>query len=110
MNKLKNRIMRRVYLLWFSKNVLPYVAAEAVIFAGFLYLIGQNVYVAMVLKYANGILAANIFNPAVWVAFGTGIFIHTHLIVQVSVLGSLIMAVLLFKNVVTSLGSLALYR
>jgi len=102
--------MRQVYAIWFVKKILPYLALEAMVFVAFLYLIGQNVYVAMVLKYASGVLAANVINPAAWLAFAAGIFIHTHLIVQISVLGSLLMMALLFKNVVTSLGSLVLYK
>lgn len=102
--------MRRIYLIWFGKRVLPYLAAEFILFAGFMYLIGQNVYVAMVVKYASEVVIANISNPMAWLAFSGEIFIHTRLIVQLLTLGSLLMIILLFKNVVTSIGSLVLYK
>lgn len=110
MTDLKTKIMRRVYGIWFVKKVLPYLVTEAAVFAGFLYLIGQNVYFAMVIKYAAGILTANATNPIAWLTFAAGIFIHTRLIVQFLALGSLLMIVLVFKNLISSAVQLAFAR
>jgi len=107
-NALCERVMKRVYFIWFAKKVAPYFLAEFSLFVCFAYLIGSNVFVSRVLQYASQILANNSVNPAVWSAFAWHTFIGTELIVQLSVLGVLTMVVLLFKNLVTSFAQLTL--
>ncbi|MCX6813908.1 MAG: hypothetical protein NT078_01700 [Candidatus Azambacteria bacterium] len=107
-NLLCRRIMRRVYFIWFTKKIAPYLLIELTLFASFLYLIGHYVFVSKVLQYASQILANNSVNPAVWSAFAWNTFIGTELIVQLSVLGVLAMAVLLLKNFITSFAQLVL--
>lgn len=109
-NELKNRIMRRVYGIWFVKKVLPYVAAEAAVFTGFLYFIGREVYVANVIQYASSVLAGNMAHPMAFVAFALDIFIHTELAVQISVLGALLMVSFVFRNLIASAAQLALAK
>ena len=107
-NTLCERVMRRVYFIWFAKKMAPYLLAEFSLFICFAYLIGNHVFVSNVLQYASQILANNSVNPAVWSAFAWNTFIGTEFIVQLSVLGVLVMVVLLFKNFVTSLAQLTL--
>jgi len=107
---LGERIMRRVYFIWFAKKIVPYFIAEFSLFVCFAYLIGSNVFVSKVLEYASQILANNSVNPVVWSAFAWNTFIGTEPIVQLSVLGVLAMVVLLFKNFITSLAQLTLFN
>ncbi|GEM_PF-2440786 len=106
-NQLSDRIMRRVYFIWFGKKVLPYLAVETAVFAFFMYLIGHNVYVARVIEYTAQILAVDMAHPQAFLPFAMGIFIRTRFVVQLSVLGSLLMMVLLFKNIIASVVQLA---
>ncbi|MDO8676232.1 MAG: hypothetical protein Q7K16_01075 [Candidatus Azambacteria bacterium] len=101
-NQLSDRIMRRVYFIWFSKRVLPYLAAEALLFSAFLYLIGQQVYVARVLEYATSVLTSNIAHPATFASFTMDLFVRTRVGVQISVIGSLVTIFFLFRNLISS--------
>lgn len=101
-NQLSDRIMRRVYFIWFSRRVLPYLAVEATLFAAFLYLIGQQVYVAKVLEYATSIFASNMAHPEVFASFAMNLFIRTHVGVQISIIGSLLATFFLFRNLISS--------
>ena len=107
-NSLRERIMNRIYFIWFAKKIFPYLLIELTLFVSFLYLISHYVFVSQVLRYAGQILANNSVNPVVWSAFAWNTFIGTELIVQLSVLGVLAMIVLLFKNFITSFAQLAL--
>ncbi len=109
-NLLCQRIMKRVYFIWFTKKIAPYFLIELALFASFLYLIGHYVFVSKVLQYASQILANNSIDPAVWSAFAWNTFIGTELIVQLSVLGVLAVVVLLFKNFITSFMQLTLAK
>ncbi len=102
--------MRRVYGIWFVKKALPYIAVETAAFAGFLYFIGRSVYVAKVLEYGTSVLAGNMAHPAVFVSFAIDLFLRTKLGVQISVLGSLLMIVFLFRNLITSAAQLTLAK
>ena|SRR3989338_1455031 len=102
-SKLKNKIMRRVYFIWFGREVLPYLAAEVLVFGAFLYMIGQYVYVANVLEYAATVLAKNMAHPLNFLAFSLDIFVRTKIIVQLSVIGSLLASLFLFKNFIKSI-------
>ena len=90
-------------MIWFGRKVLPYLSIEILFFAGFMFLIGRYVFVAKVLEYASQIFANNSINPAIWTSFALHIFLKTKLIVQLSVLGSLTMIILLFKNFIISI-------
>ncbi len=54
---LKNRILWRVYLIWFLRRILPLIAAQAVILGVTLKIFAGNVFFIKVLK--NGYLVAN---------------------------------------------------
>lgn len=105
-NQLCERVMRRVYFIWFVKKAAPYFLAEFSLFVCFAYLIGSNVFVSRVLQYASSVLANNSVDPFVWSAFAWNTFTGTEFIVQLSVLGILAMVVLLFKNFITSFAQL----
>ena len=109
-NLLCQRIMRRVYFIWFAKKIFPYLLIELTLLAGFLYLIGYYVFVAKVLQYAGQILANNSIDLAIWSAFALHIFFKTKLVVQLSILGSLVVTILMFKNFITSFMQLNLSK
>lgn len=101
-SKVKNKIMRRVYFIWFGRTVLPHIIIEGFIFSVFIYLIGQYVFVAKVMQYASLVLANQSEYPITLTSFALDIFLRTKLIVQISVLGSLAMFALIFKNFIMS--------
>jgi len=107
---LKAKIMRKVYLIWFAKKITPYVLIELAFFAGFITLIRQHVYITKVILYADQILANHSIDPVVWANFIFHIFMKTGFIVQLSVLGSLTMIILMFRNFVASLIQLSLAK
>ena len=109
-NSLRERIMNRVYFIWFAKKIFPYLLIELTLFVSFLYLIGHYVFVSKVLQYADQILANNSIDPAIWSAFALHLFLKTKLVVQLAVLGSLAMTILVFKNFITSLVQLTLAK
>ena len=109
-NQLSNKVMRRVYFIWFSKRVLPYIILEGFVFTISMYLISQNVFVAKVIQYASLVLANQSEYPMTLASFTFDVFLRTRPIVQVSVLGSLVMFLLLSKNFIASIIQLAHYR
>ena len=106
-NQLEGRIMRRIYFIWFGRTVLPYIIIEGLVFSVFIYLIGQYVFVAKVMQYASLVLANQSEYPITLTSFTLDIFLRTKLIVQISVLGSLTMFALVFKNLIACIVQLA---
>ena len=106
-NQLEGRIMRQVYFIWFSKRVLPYIILEGFVFTVSMYLISQNVFVAKVIQYAGLVLANQSEYPVTLASFAFDIFLRTRPIVQISILGSLIMFTLIFKNFIVSVVQFA---
>lgn len=108
--KIKNKIMRRVYFIWFGREILPYLALEATAFVAFMYFIGQQVYMARVLEYSTSVLSANMAHPIVFLSFALDLFLRTHIGVQLSIIGSLSMIFFLFRDIIGSAVQLTLYR
>lgn len=100
--KLKSKIMRKVYFIWFVRKALPRFLAEIVLFGTFLYVIGQNVFIAKVLQYMGQIFGNNSVDPAVWSSFAFNAFVNTELVVQLSVLGTIVVVFFLFRDVFKS--------
>lgn len=109
-SNVKNRIMRRVYFIWFGREVLPYLAIETAIFAGFMYFLGQQVYMARVLEYSTSVLSNNMGHPFIFLSFALDLFLRTQFGVQISILGSLAMVFFLFRNIIGSAVQLVLAK
>jgi len=109
-NNLKTKIMRRVYFIWFGRKVLPYIAVEMAAFAGFVYFLGEQVYMARVMEYTTSVLSNNIAHPTVFMSFAVDLFLRTRLGVQLSILGAMAMVFFLFRNIIGSAVQLALAR
>lgn len=102
--------MRRVYLIWFGRKVLPYLVLETIGFTGFMYFLGEQVYVAKVLEYSTSVLSANMAHPAVFISFAIDLFLRTRLGVQLSVLGAMAMVFFLLRNIISSAVQLTLTK
>lgn len=110
MVEIKTKIMRRVYLIWFVRKILPYVALETTGFVAFLYILGRQVYVARVIEYVSSVLDNNMAHPLYFASFVIHLFLRTHIGVQLSILGAIAMVFLLFRNVIDSAIQLSLLR
>ncbi len=110
MTNLKTKIMRKVYLIWFGRKVLPYIAFETAAFAGFIYFLGEQVYIARVMEYATSVFSNNMAHPTVFASFAVDLFLRTRLGVQISVLGAMAMVFFLFRNIIGSAFQLALAK
>lgn len=110
MVNLKTKIMRHVYLIWFGRKVLPYVAVQITAFAAFMYFLGEQVYVARVAEYATSVLSNNMAHPTVFASFAADLFLRTRLGVQFSILGALAMVFFLFRNIIGAAVQLALAK
>lgn len=94
--RIQNQVMKKVYLIWFTRKVLPYALADLLVFTVFLYLIGQFVFVRMVLENLTRILFASPGGLAVYVF---GAVLGTKFVVQVSLAGALTAFILASKNI-----------
>ncbi|MDO8743260.1 MAG: hypothetical protein Q7J30_01735 [Candidatus Azambacteria bacterium] len=110
MTDLKTKIMRRVYLIWFGRKVLPYIAFETAAFAGFMYFLSEQVYMARVMEYATSVLSNNMAHPTVFASFAVDLFLRTRFGVQISILGAMAMVFFLFRNIIGSAVQLALAK
>ena len=110
MADLKTKIMRKAYLIWFSRKVLPYITFEIAAFAVFIYFLAQQVYMARVMEYATSILSNNMAHPTVSASFLVDLFLRTRFGVQLSIIGSIAMIFLLFRNIIGSAVQLAFLK
>ena len=109
-NSLKTKVMRKVYLIWFGRKVLPYIAVEIAAFAGFVYLLGSQVYVARVMEYATSVFSNNMAHPTVFTSFAVDLFLRTRLGVQLSIFGAVATIFFLSRNIIGSAVQLALAK
>lgn len=107
-NNLKTKVMRKVYLIWFGRKVLPHIAVQVAAFAAFMYFLGRQVYVAKVMEYAATVLSDNMAHPMSFVSFAVGLFLRTRFGVQLSIIGAIAMIFFLFRSIIGSAVQLAL--
>lgn len=88
--------MKKIYLIWFVKKVFPYALADFLIFAVFLYFIGEFVFVQVILENLARIVFSNPTGLAVYVF---GAVWGTKFVVQASLAGALIAFTLASKNI-----------
>ena len=87
--------MRKVFLIWFSRKILPYVVIDFLALGFFAYLIGEYVFVQVVFENLSRILFSS---PAGLAGYVFGALWGTKLVVQVSLAAVLAAVVLAFKN------------
>lgn len=83
-------------MIWFFKKVLPYALADFLVFAVFLYFIGQFVFVRVVFENFARILFSN---PGGLANYIFGALFGAKFAVQASLAGALIAFVLASKNI-----------
>ena len=93
---IQNKVMRRVFLIWFSRKVLPYILIDSLALGFFAYLIGEYVFVRVVFENLTRILFSS---PDGLAAYVFGALWGTKPVVQVSLAASLAAFALAFKNV-----------
>ena len=97
---LKNRILWRVYLVWFFRRILPLIAVQIVILTAALKIFSGNVFVIKVLK--NGYLVAN---TGYWSFFKFLFysFLGTRPLTQIVVVLGLAVTSLIIRDMIRSL-------
>ena len=97
-------------MIWFGRKVLPYIAVQAAAFTGFMYFLGEQIYVAKVMEYATFVFSNNMAHPTAFLSFAIDLFLRTRFGVQLSIIGSVAMIFFLFRNIIGSTVQLALLK
>lgn len=91
--KLKSQIMHRVYMVTYLRRALSPFALKSYAALALLWGVGRVVWVARVIENAPGLT-----RPFDNIHFFTSAFAHTHLIVQVLVLGVTVFCLWLMRD------------
>ncbi len=97
-SKLKGRIMRRVYGIWFVKRVLPRFLAETVVVYVAVTQIAQHVFVNRVL--ANAVLHTFSRSPVTILDYFANAFMNSEIAVQAMLMGSIVLAGFMLRDIV----------
>ena len=97
---LKNRILWKVYVLWFVRRIVPLMLLQVAVIVVSLKLFGDNVFVSKVLQNI-GVVSGSGY----WEVFKylVAIFARTRLIVQAVVVLALGVVALLLRDVIRSI-------
>lgn len=97
---LKNRILWRVYFLWFLRRIVPLIAAQLIFFLIFLKIFARNVFVSQVFHNA-----ANVADFGYWALFKYSLisFINARPITQIISLLILGLMALLLRDLLRAL-------
>lgn len=97
---IKNRILWRVYAIWFLRRIVPLVAVQIVIFTIALKIFARNVFVSKVLQNS-----AQVADAGYWAVFKylVSSFLNTHPITQIVILLALGVAALFLRDIARSL-------
>lgn len=105
--KIQNRVMKRVYFIWFFRRILPYVALEVLIFGVFLYFVGEHAFVRVIVDNS---IQKMLFSPNSLLPYVFDAALNTKLVVQVSLLGALAAMLLAFRNVLYAFIQLNVFK
>ena len=94
---LKDRILWRVYLVWFLRRIVPLMAAQAIGFLVFIKIFAKNVFVSKVFHNA-----ANVSDFGYWALFKYSFwaFFNTHPFTQIVILLILGVMALLLRDLI----------
>ncbi|OGY67398.1 MAG: hypothetical protein A3H63_01525 [Candidatus Harrisonbacteria bacterium RIFCSPLOWO2_02_FULL_45_10c] len=97
---LKNRILWKVYVLWFARRIVPLMLLQVAVIVVSLKLFGDNVFVSKVLQNI-GVVSGDGY----WQVFKylVAVFAQTRLIVQAVVVLALGVVALLLRDVLRSI-------
>lgn len=93
---LKQRIMRRVYAIWFVKQVLPWLVLHGVLMATVLYTLAERVFINHMLQ--NAALHTFARSPSMFAYYFFRAFLNTEILVQILVVGSLLFGTLIARD------------
>jgi len=92
---LKNKILWRIYILWFFRRIMPLIAAQILIFLIVLKIFAKNVFISKVFHNA-----ANVADHGHWpfLKYAFFSFFNTHPLTQISILLILGVAALIIRD------------
>ena len=94
---LKNRILWKVYVMWFLRRIVPIIVLQVAVFAFVFQLFAKNVFISMVFKNAATVSANGYWALLKYMAYA---FLNTHPLTQVLILVILGVLSLLIRDAV----------
>ena len=92
---LKNRILWRIYILWFLRRIVPLIVFQIAAFILVFRIFAKNVFISKVFR--NAALAAD-FGYWSLLQYSFAAFLNAHLITQISIILILGVAALLLRD------------
>lgn len=92
----KNKILWRVYIIWFFRRIMPLMLAQVLVISFALKIFGQKVFVVKVLE--NAALASN-SNYWEFLNYLASAFFQTRLLVQIAILLILGVGALILRDI-----------
>src|SRR3989344_7438318 len=92
---LKNRILWKIYLIWFLRRIVPLILLQVLALGLVLQLFSKNVFVSQVLRNAGLVASDNYLAILKYLAKA---FLNTHLITQLVIFGGLSVFALLIRD------------
>ena len=107
LTKIQSQVMKKIYLIWFFKRVLPYVLGDVLIFTAFIYLLGQYTFVRVIME---NFIRFMLSSPSALLPYFIDAITNTKFVVQISLAGSSIAVILALKNVLYSFIQMKVFR
>jgi len=99
---LKNKVLWRVYLMWFFRRIVPLMAIQIILLVVALRVFAAKVFVGKVLENAAIAADANLWE---FFTYLLNAFLQTHIIVQVAVLVGLGLGALVIRDAGRMIGA-----
>ena len=106
-NRLKQRIMRRVYGIWLLRNIVPFVAVELGVLLISISVIANQVFV---MKVVENMLLVSVGNPMKIVSYLVSAFFATSITTQMVAALTGVGALFLIRELYRSTASYALLK
>lgn len=97
---LKNRILWRIYLLWFLRRIMPLIVLQVAVFALVVRIFARSVYISMVFQN-SAVVAASSYWAVLKYLFVS--FLNTRPLIQAAILVILGVLSLLFRDLAKAL-------
>src|SRR3989344_6838928 len=97
---IKNRILWRVYFIWFLRRMLPIVLIQIAVLVVLVKIFASNVFVSKVLE---NVVAASGFGYAEVFKFLLTAFVNAHIVVQAVIIIGLGVSALVIRDIVRAL-------
>lgn len=93
---LKNKILLRVYVIWFLRRIVPLVAIQIIALVIALKLFASNVFISKVFQNAELVAGENLWNIFKYLVLA---FLQTRFIIQIIVLLGLGIGALILRDI-----------